>query len=359
MTISGRMQRRFFRVNGSCPALERGVKVGGVLLLLAGMAAMPMRGGALPGLLYGTGFESGGERPFILGDLHGQNQWEVIEGSAVVQSSTRARGWQAVMAGSGIFQLNAANAQPVLWVDGFFRDGGSAGQPMLPGYAASSVLVFSAAKGLLALDGDGNGNGVFIQVRPVLFSGEWVRVSLREDFTAGRYEVWIDGVLSRAGLGFKDNTIRALSVVRRHCDAASFLDDVSISTAGLDMDTDGDGVNDLDEIKFYASDPLRPDSDADGMSDGEEVFAGTDPSSAASVFAVKIGRNEQGQPRVQVPSVTGRQYLLQRRATLASQDEWKEVPGWGPVTGDGANKEFVETGSGTNWFYRGVVIKPK
>lgn len=50
---------------------------------------------------------------------------------------------------------------------------------------------------------------------------------------------------------------------------------------GLDPanpDTDGDGVADGDEINIYGADPLNADTDGDGASDGNELFwTMTDP----------------------------------------------------------------------------------
>jgi Bacterial TSP3 repeat len=50
---------------------------------------------------------------------------------------------------------------------------------------------------------------------------------------------------------------------------------------GLDptnIDTDGDGVADGDELNIYATDPFTFDSDGDGLSDGEELYnTRTDP----------------------------------------------------------------------------------
>jgi hypothetical protein len=50
---------------------------------------------------------------------------------------------------------------------------------------------------------------------------------------------------------------------------------------GLDptnIDTDGDGVADGDELRIYGTDPLTFDSDGDGVSDGEELYnTRTDP----------------------------------------------------------------------------------
>ncbi len=42
-------------------------------------------------------------------------------------------------------------------------------------------------------------------------------------------------------------------------------------TKPLLSDTDLDGLNDFDEVKKYKTDPLNPDTDKDGLNDGEEV----------------------------------------------------------------------------------------
>lgn len=47
------------------------------------------------------------------------------------------------------------------------------------------------------------------------------------------------------------------------------------------VDTDGDGVDDRDEVAD-GTDPMNPDSDGDGLTDGEEATAGTNPLSVDS-----------------------------------------------------------------------------
>jgi len=50
----------------------------------------------------------------------------------------------------------------------------------------------------------------------------------------------------------------------------------AIGTDPHNPDTDGDGLNDGDEVTG-GTDPLNPDSDEDGLNDGDEATEGTDP----------------------------------------------------------------------------------
>ena len=52
----------------------------------------------------------------------------------------------------------------------------------------------------------------------------------------------------------------------------------AIGTNPLNPDTDGDGLNDGDEVHKYHTDPLNKDTDGDGLTDKEEIFTyHTDP----------------------------------------------------------------------------------
>lgn len=46
---------------------------------------------------------------------------------------------------------------------------------------------------------------------------------------------------------------------------------------GKDVDTDGDGLSDRDEVEIYQTNPLEKDTDRDGVSDGDEVKRGDNP----------------------------------------------------------------------------------
>ena len=52
-------------------------------------------------------------------------------------------------------------------------------------------------------------------------------------------------------------------------------------------DNDGDGVSNDEERNIHGSDPENPDSDNDGMADGEEVVAGTTLTNASERFEIR------------------------------------------------------------------------
>ena len=56
-------------------------------------------------------------------------------------------------------------------------------------------------------------------------------------------------------------------------------------TDALDPDTDDDGLDDAEELLTFGTNPLLDDTDDDDVSDGEEVAAGSDPLDAVSVPA--------------------------------------------------------------------------
>ena len=56
------------------------------------------------------------------------------------------------------------------------------------------------------------------------------------------------------------------------------VDEIEVyGTDPENADTDGDGLSDYDELYVYGTDPVKGDTDADGLSDGDEVYYGTDP----------------------------------------------------------------------------------
>jgi len=63
-----------------------------------------------------------------------------------------------------------------------------------------------------------------------------------------------------------------------------------------EKDTDGDGLNDWDELNTYLTSPYLEDSDSDGFSDREEIESGNDPNCPQGVDCYGIGSpyNKEG-----------------------------------------------------------------
>jgi len=238
---------------------------------------------------------------FEVSDLTGQGGWSVVGGSASVQSEVRALGDQSVMATDARCVLSVVSAASVVWVDGWHRDAGSGSQPLIDEEVMSGVLFFSATRGLLALDGDEEGNGVFVMVDASIPNDQFVRITMRMDYVNARYDVWVNGELKRMNLGFKNSEVTALSEIQRETDGVAYLDDLVVITWGMDEDRDGDGIVDLEEINGIHGawkDPEQSDSDHDGVSDGDEMVMGTDPMDESSRFELKYQMQASGDMRV-------------------------------------------------------------
>ncbi|MBB3062468.1 PQQ-binding-like beta-propeller repeat protein [Microbulbifer rhizosphaerae] len=60
-------------------------------------------------------------------------------------------------------------------------------------------------------------------------------------------------------------------------DGLTALEEYALGTAESEPDSDSDGVTDGDEVLVHGTDPLQSDSDGDGLNDGDEVSIGSDP----------------------------------------------------------------------------------
>lgn len=97
------------------------------------------------------------------------------------------------------------------------------------------------------------------------------------------------------------------------------------------LDSDGDGISDDDESNsgFYISeydtgtDPSSPDSDGDKTDDGDEMVAGTDPTSSSSYFHVTTDTASTGTPSEHIvinwESVADRVYNVLWTPSLAEE----------------------------------------
>jgi Bacterial TSP3 repeat len=108
-----------------------------------------------------------------------------------------------------------------------------------------------------------------------------------------------------------------------------------------------------DAVKFsYMSDP-RLDSDHDGMNDGDELLAGTDPLNPNDAFRIvdASGAIVGSKVLISWDGKIGRVYDVQTNTNLIS-GSWAYVSGYTNLIGIGSIMSYTGTVSGIGDFYR-------
>lgn len=85
----------------------------------------------------------------------------------------------------------------------------------------------------------------------------------------------------------------------------------------LDLDDDGDGLADYLELDgvgtpAIVTNPGNDDTDADGVSDDNEVLAGTNPNDPASLLRLEVSMNLAGEALIEWDGRAGNTYVLLR-----------------------------------------------
>ncbi len=114
--------------------------------------------------------------------------------------------------------------------------------------------------------------------------GTWTLLTCPAAYT-GRRSWTGDYTMATAPIGTYMARFGAIDYYDTPSDASSSVTvGTSTTLAGFytPLDSDGDGLTDLDEVNIYGTDPYNPDSDGDGYSDGSEVYYGSDPLNADS-----------------------------------------------------------------------------
>jgi len=119
-------------------------------------------------------------------------------------------------------------------------------------------------------------------------------------------------------------------------DGLTTTQELALGTDPLKADTDGDGLSDYEEVNTYFTDPTRADTDGDGVGDQEEIIAGTNPRDATSAFAIgAVSVSPSGGVLISWRGVAGKSYNVLRTTALnnaAYETVTNGVPGVAPLT---------------------------
>ena len=234
----------------------------------------------------GVAFEESFEAPTVVpGALAGQNGWAVSDPSAAVVQGSAVRTGAAALrisneeeGGRVFLERDFPDAGETVWVDVWqvAKPAGDVSASLGGDYAGA--YLFDPQGRAVMCDG-----GTFVtnaRVRVALDA--WQRVTLRLDYAARTWDLYVGSVLAGRGLrmGPDVGPFRGLGVVG---EGETVLDDVRVTRSRPQgLSADGDELPDDWELRHFGSLDRtgRGDADGDGVSDADEWRAGTDPNSA-------------------------------------------------------------------------------
>ena len=255
----------------------------------------PASSNAFQHLPWAVGFET--NEGYTAGTLQGQQGWNILEGSASIQTQVVSAGSQAAMLGgvggpepSAIEHFFVGPTGVVVWTDMKIH--------VVPGLLPSvgtnawRIAAMIAVDNELNLAGYDGGSARWVSATnsPALDPSQWLHLTVRKDYASRTWSLFRDGAPVLQNLGFADETVNQSS--RLSIRGGSFLgdhvDELVISTnAPAHIDSDNDGLADAVEdangngvVDTGETSPFNPDTDGDGMDDGAELMWGFNSTSS-------------------------------------------------------------------------------
>ena len=231
------------------------------------------------------------------GPLDGQKGWTVLGAASVVTAPVYG-GQQAVSVAPAtppaLLTRAFVNSDPrVTFVDLFVRPAAAptaAAGVFFETDAVQVALTGISPTGLLqAFNGDGAGGGTWLSTRqgPVLAASgqasDWLRLTARSDYSSKKWDLYFNGQMIAADLGFSNNAPAAFTGLglSGHPTLTTNFDDLLIAFENpLFIDADHDGMDDTWESAHGLNPALNDragDLDADGLTNIQEYAAGSNP----------------------------------------------------------------------------------
>ncbi len=296
------------------PYLKR-IATGVTLVCLAPLTAMSQAPVLLP---FDTDFEV--VDGYSVGPLTVDNWWQLgsrLDASILTPGAASAQAL-SFSGDEALSILTNASGASVSWVDFYLKPIFLESQDLPETFESEQSAVTGFVKvnpqgEVYAVDGDGLGGGEWKQSDVLRDldgdrSLDWIRLSYRLDYTSKKWDLFVEGALVMADLGFLDATVSELTSfsAMSDTDTETLLDYFYAgNTNPLFIDTANDGLPDdwlilqglsvqapqrygdgdldgLSNLQEYQLSILanNADSDGDGVNDGAEFFSGENPSIA-------------------------------------------------------------------------------
>ena len=303
-------------------------------------------------LPYKTGFEA--DEGFKPGDLGGQDGWSIDQGAAEISLGVGENATQGLrikpsrpfgQVSLGIDSLEVDAGDSIVFSDFHVKPVATSNEDDAQFVDAEGAIAgffkIDREGELFVLNGHGAKGGEWIPTGARFMTSidgrqtpKWIHLTLRQDFQAKVWDLYINGEVSTANLGLWTDdveTLRRFSLMG-HSQYPLDFDNLTISTENVAFeDADRDGMPDAWEEQLGEFHDRDDDPDGDDLTNIEELVLGTNPVeansqvvqnpiSAESAESAESAGESGDQPRQSTESTSGRAGDAQVKALSARLD---------------------------------------
>lgn len=259
------------------------------------------------------------------GALAGQNRWEVLSGTAEVQSAVARSGQQAVRLETGHIARAVRSAGHLLWLRFYVRlEGSPQGAPHLDENSNVSFYINSSRQIVVF-----NGTNAQVLTEHVLPIGQWVRFDVFSDYENRRWLLGVNGSTVASNLAFYDDNFDQFDSAYLNSGGTTvYVDDINLDDVEpvytRDLDADGDSLPDWWEQRFFngitQADPNE--LSASGVPLRDSYIAGLTPTDPESRFDAGFNVADR---TLQWDMQIGRLYDVYWTDSLTRAEGWERI----------------------------------